>query len=236
VLALSWGKGDPQKDAITMVILDDEGRLREHTKIDNLNDADSKEEFKDLLRRRRPDAIVIGGFSVSTLKLAQRVKELLHPGQNPNSAENPFQDKDADEFSGISISYVHDEVARIYQHSKRAEEEFTALSPIAKYCAGLARYAQSPLNEYAALVSDITAITFEEDHQPLIPRDKLLTSFEHILVDVVNKVGVNINRAVGDSYYRSLLPFVAGLGPRKADALVQKIRALVRICACSRSV
>jgi hypothetical protein len=47
-------------------------------------------------------------------------------------------------------------------------EEFSALSPTAKYCVGLARYTQSPLNEYAALGTDITAISFDEDVQLLV--------------------------------------------------------------------
>lgn len=50
---------------------------------------------------------------------------------------------------------------------------------------------------------------------------------ERALVDVVNKVGVDINRAVNDPYYASLLPYVAGLGPRKAEAMVKKISQLV---------
>jgi transcription elongation factor SPT6 len=47
VLAISSGKGDPQKDAITLVFLDEAGRLREHTKIDNLVDHELKDEFID---------------------------------------------------------------------------------------------------------------------------------------------------------------------------------------------
>ena len=68
----------------------------------------------------------------------------------------------------IPVIYVFDEVARIYQHSKRAADEYSALSPTAKYCVGLARYTQSPLIEYAALGYDITAISFEEDDQHLV--------------------------------------------------------------------
>jgi transcription elongation factor SPT6 len=44
---------------------------------------------------------------------------------------------------------------------------------------------------------------------------------------VTNDVGVDINRAVVDSYYRLLLPFVCGLGPRKAQALIQSISNVV---------
>lgn len=60
-----------------------------------------------------------------------------------------------------------------------------------------------------------------------IPKEKLLIALERVLVDVTNKVGVDINRAVTDSYYQRLLPFVCGLGPRKASALVKKIAGLV---------
>ena len=62
---------------------------------------------------------------------------------------------------------------------------------------------------------------------PQIPKEKLLTALERVLVDVTNKVGVDINRAVTDSYYQHLLPFVCGLGPRKAQVLVKKIAAIV---------
>jgi transcription elongation factor SPT6 len=47
------------------------------------------------------------------------------------------------------------------------------------------------------------------------------------LVDVVNKVGVDTNRAITDTYYQHLLPLVCGLGPRKAQVLVKKIGAMV---------
>lgn len=46
---------------------------------------------------------------------------------------------------------------------------------------------------------------------------------------MTNRVGVDINRAVTDAYYQHLLPFVCGLGPRKAQVLVKKIAAMVCI-------
>ncbi|OAX41960.1 transcription elongation factor Spt6 [Rhizopogon vinicolor AM-OR11-026] len=235
VLAVSWGKGDPQKDAITLVFLDEAGRLREHIKIDNLVDQDYRDEFTDLLKRRRPDVIVVGGFSMATTKLASRVKVVVN-GDTPNAeqtgngadgwgAAEPRKEVNEQAFN-IPVLYVRDEVARMYQHSRRAAEEFSALSPVAKYCVGLARYAQSPLNEYAALGQDISAITFEDEDQHLIPKEKLMLALERTLVDVTNKVGVDINRAVNDSYHQHLLPFVCGLGPRKAQVLVKKIAAM----------
>lgn len=165
VMALSWGKGDPQKDSISIVILDEGGRLREHTRLDNLVDEENRIELKALLKRRRPDVIAIGGFSIATAKLSHRVKELINP-----KSDYDFGIEEQPEKFDIEVIYVHDEVARIYQHSKRADEEFSTLTPLAKYCVGLARYVQSPLNEYAALGSDITAISFNEDYQQLVSR------------------------------------------------------------------
>ena len=43
-------------------------------------------------------------------------------------------------------------------------------------------------------------MSFEEDHQQFIPKEKLLSSLECVLVDITNKVGVDVNRAVTDSY------------------------------------
>ena len=58
----------------------------------------------------------------------------------------------------------------------------------------------------------------------------MLTAFERVLVDVTNKVGVDINRAVADSYYQNLLTFVCGLGPRKSQNLMKKIGGMVSRC------
>ncbi|KAF9013878.1 SH2 domain-containing protein [Cyathus striatus] len=227
VLAISWGKGDPHKDAITMVFVDEAGRMREHTKIDNLHDTEMLDEFIDFLKRRKPDVIVVGGFSMATLKLTQKVKHVLKGSPDTSMGESGWGNAGSNEQAfDIPVIYVNDDVARMYQHSKRAADEFGFLSPTAKYCVGLARYTQSPLNEFAALGSDMTAISFEEDDQHLVPKEKLLSALERVLVDVTNKVGVDINRAVMDPYYQHLLPFVCGLGPRKAQVLVKKIGSL----------
>ncbi|THH26563.1 hypothetical protein EUX98_g7622 [Antrodiella citrinella] len=225
VLAVSWGKGDPHKDDITLVFLDDGGRLREHSRIDNLVDQEPVDEFFDLLKRRRPNVIVVGGFSIATAELMRILKRKLGHAEPDNSGQY-LPEPRGDEFKSIPIIYSFDQVARLYQHSKRAAAEFSALTPVARYCVGLARYVQSPINEYAALGPDIIAVTLGDSHNQLVSNDRLLTYLERILVDSVNKVGVDINRAVTDAYYQLLLPFVCGLGPRKAQVLVKKIASM----------
>lgn len=52
---------------------------------------------------------------------------------------------------------------------------------------------------------------------------------DRALVEVVSKVGVVVKRAVTDPYYAHILPYVCGLGPRKAESLIKKIvSSLVR--------
>jgi transcription elongation factor SPT6 len=248
-MAISWGDGDPKRDVISVVCLDAAGRLREHAKFDNLKEKDLENEFIGIVRRRSPELVVVGGFSANTHKLAELVKGLV---LDPEWVEGRKKEgKDIYEQGGfdsredmkhIPVKYVQDAVARIFQHSKRASEEFGTLPVTTRYCIGLARYAQSPLNEYAALGQDITAITYDQDVQNLvsltfemvalltlrkIPKGKLLMSLERALVNVVNRVGVDINRAVHDPYYQTLLPFVSGLGPRKAQYIVRKVQAIV---------
>ncbi|KAJ3758446.1 transcription elongation factor SPT6 [Lentinula raphanica] len=220
VLAVSWGKGDPQKDAICVVFMDDGGRMREWLKIDNLVDTETRDEFVDIIRRRKPGVVIVGGFTMATAKLSQRVKEIVtgRSAYDPNLVTGESFD--------IPVIYVSDELARIYHHNLRSKLEFGALPPNARYCVGLARYAQSPLNEYAAVGADIAALSFDDEDQHLVPKDKLLVSLEQALVDVVNKVGVDINKAITDRYYQHLLPFVCGLGPRKARELASKIDEL----------
>ncbi|QRV99986.1 transcription elongation factor SPT6 [Ceratobasidium sp. AG-Ba] len=310
VLALSWGKGEPNKDPIHLIFLDDEGRFREHLRLDNLSDSDNRQEFLDLIKRRKPDVVVLSGFTVATKHLMGRVREALgipepdseapagatgaapgasqtqnsqsggwgnegggaaggwgasdagggggwgneasqggasggggwgdnnapgsggggggwgnsnadRPNSQANNAANTSMRSNNDERTP-EVMYGYDEVARIYQNSPRAEAEFSALPLIARYCVSLARYVQSPLNEYAALGSDLAAIQFIEA-QHLIPKDKLLVALERAIVNIVNNVGVDLNRALNDPYHRALLPFVAGLGPRKAEALIKKL-------------
>jgi transcription elongation factor SPT6 len=170
--------------------MDDGGHIREHLQFDNLMDPSTRSEFMELVTRRKPKVITVGGFTVLTLKLWERVREVLGYKDNEDSSgPATFRSEDqvpADGHNGpappsrsrgippsdpnlVPVIWVPDHVARIFQHSKRAAEEFGSLPEIGRYCAGLARYIQSPLNEYAALGADITAISFHEDQQLVKP-------------------------------------------------------------------
>lgn len=186
VLAISHGGGDPKRDSVVAVFLDSEGHFREHLKLDRLSpdatygDPAQRDAFVELLRRRRPQVIVVGGFSPATKRLMGDLRVIADEVSVQIEQDGDDVDADADEYlrqedrharARFESIFVYDDVARIYQNSRRAALEFPDLSTLGKYCVALARYAQSPLNEYAALGSDLTAVSYD-------PSQKLVSSFD----------------------------------------------------------
>lgn len=161
ILAVSWGHGDPKQDLIHCVFVDVEGEYRDHFFLENLSDTNYQEQFLNSIQLRKPDVILVGGFSINTAKLSQRIKEVLNP--KPADSEYAFGEEPRNtQVINIPVVYIQDEIARIYQHSKRAANEFGFLPVTGRYCIGLARYARSPLNEYAALGTDLPIMIYDE--------------------------------------------------------------------------
>ncbi|GAA5895330.1 hypothetical protein JCM5296_002377 [Sporobolomyces johnsonii] len=239
VLALSHGFGDPKRDSVVAVYLDSDGHFREHLVLDRLNNMEESqhEAFAELLKRRRPQVVVVGGFSPNTRILMADFRQFAANVSRENlEAAMDEDDEDEEQLSpderhrrrearaAFESTYVNDEVARIYQNSQRANVEFSELSTVAKYCVGLARYAQSPLNEYAALGPDLAALTYVPN-QKFLAKEKVVQALERALIEVTNRIGVDINKAVRNAYYAHLLSYVSGFGPRKADGFLKKINA-----------
>ena len=170
VLAVSWGKGDPKKDTIHVVFVDEAGRLREQTDLDDLSKPERRDEFLDFIKRRKPDVIVTAGMSIATAKLTHKIKVILK-FQSENPAEPQWGEESRNEQSfNIPVVYMFDDTARLFCQSDRAAEEFPALDELGRYCVGLARYTQNPLNEFAALGPDIAHILFDDNAQPFVSR------------------------------------------------------------------
>ncbi|KAJ9476993.1 Transcription elongation factor SPT6 [Pseudozyma hubeiensis] len=244
VLAVSHGGGDPRKDVVQAVYLDERSRFREHATFDDLRPlsprqlqerelelertrgkaefTDHRADFVKLLKQRRPDIVVVSGWSVRTAELKRHVQELAELAHHEICDEDRLSSDLERDQAAIDVVTCHDDVARIYQHSSRAAEEFPELSELGRYCLALARYAQSPVNEFAALGSDLTAVILDPN-QRLLPQDRLRLHFERCIGAIVNENGVEINQAMTSTYLQTMLPFVAGLGPRKAQALVNAI-------------
>ncbi|TGZ80510.1 transcription elongation factor Spt6 [Ascodesmis nigricans] len=215
VFAVSNGHGVRGKDAIVGVFMDEDGRVTDHIKVDSLREEQDKDYLAEQIRRRRPDVIGIAGFSVQTHYLCNDLRKLV-------ADKDLTVTDDDDERSPIEVVYVNDEVARLYQNSERAKTDHPDFPPLARYCAALGRYLQNPLLEYVALGKDITSISFHPV-QTLLDQDKVKKALETALVDIVNLVGIDINDAVKKPYIANLLPYICGLGPRKASGILKTI-------------
>lgn len=228
VLALSFGKGD-YDSAVVGVFVRDTGKIDEFFKSDNnpSKDRDSEEKFlgqlKEFydrnLRYHKPDVVVVSGYGANSKRLYDIIKNFMVKN---NIVANTEDLSDAPAPPLVPVIWGQDETARLYQNSERALIELSDKPTLVKYCVGLARYVQSPLLEYISLHDDIMSLTFY-DHQKLISNDSIKDVFETVFVDIVNMVGVEINDALRDPYNAQLLPFVAGLGPRKASGLLRNI-------------
>eukprot|EP01090_Pellita_catalonica_P014727 TRINITY_DN3820_c0_g1_i2.p1 TRINITY_DN3820_c0_g1~~TRINITY_DN3820_c0_g1_i2.p1 ORF type:complete len:591 (+),score=109.45 TRINITY_DN3820_c0_g1_i2:405-2177(+) len=84
---------------------------------------------------------------------------------------------------------------------------------------------QDPLSEHAALCNDADEILCLKLHplQDLVAQDVLRERLHRAFIDVVNHVGVDINRTILHKHMRGTLRFVSGLGPRKARALINAL-------------
>ncbi|KAF2202531.1 transcription elongation factor Spt6 [Delitschia confertaspora ATCC 74209] len=230
VLTLSHGAGT-RGDAICWTFVNALGRLQENGKFVDFRlgnrdrgipDGKDIAAFCELVRRRRPDVIGLSGFSVETRKLYKDLQEIIAQNdlRGPEYEDNDLEEQKSDL---LDVVLVNDEVARKYWLSDRAKEEFPRLPDLARYCVALARYLQNPLLEYASLGRDVITLPLVQN-QELLNQDKLLDRLDTAMVDMVNLVGVEINDAYSDPYLAKILPFVCGLGPRKANSLLTTIK------------
>lgn len=222
VLALSNGMADPAREKISYAWVEEDGRVIEHGQLGNLaRDEEAREEFTSLVKRREPDVIAVSGFSADTHKLVRDLENLV----NERGLMGPeYDDPETNELRTdlLEVMVVNDEVARLYKDSPRALAEHPTLDSLTRYCVALSHYLQNPLKQYAALGKDIISLSFHSC-QNLLPMDKLTRCLETAMVDMVNLCGVDINEAVKDPYTANLLPYVSGLGPRKAQAVIKGI-------------
>lgn len=239
VLALSFGKGD-RDNAVVGTYVKDNGKVSEFFKSDHnpITDRESEDLFQGQLKAfidkslngKSPDVIVVSGYNAHT----RRLFDIINSFVQMYRIQVDVDDVKTQEPPLVKVIYGPDETARLYQNSQRAKIEFSDKATLVKYCIGLAHYVQNPIVEYIALGDDILSLTFSE-FQKLLPNDLILETFETCFVDIVNMLGVEINEAVRDENIGKLLPFVSGLGPRKASGLIRNINSKLGSSLATRS-
>ena len=223
VMAISWGDGSYNTATMAVIVDQNAGVVSSfkfpqfsNRKNEDLQIEDHKA-FKNALREYAPKAIAVAGTTIHTAKLFKMVSSLVYEAYDSRLIPQE-----------IPVTYIEDDVARIYQISDRAQEEFPKYSQLLKYCVSLARRFLDPLFEYAALCNpqnEILCLAFNE-HQKMIP-DEILSKYLHrAFINTVNLIGIDINQAVQHATAKYALQFVSGLGIRKAMDMVQKVSEL----------
>ena len=224
VLALSNGTGISNKDAVVWVFLEEDGSLKENGKFVDLRlgneerhqpDGADVARLVEIIKRRKPDVIGISGFSVQTRMLRKDIEDIVEKFTLFTGSRN-----DDGREEKLPVVIVNDEVARLYHTSDRAIREYPTLPPLGRYCVALARFLQNPVQEYAGLRANIISISFHPD-QDLLPKKILREAVEAALVEIICITGVDVNEAIDDPKVANMLPYVAGLGPRKAGQLIK---------------
>lgn len=230
VMTFTPGNEPNTRNSVFWTFLNAEGRMQENGRLADfqlgiedkgLPDSEDVDKIVQVIDRRKPDIIGVSGFSVEARKLYTDLRDLIERKDIRGiEYDDPTDSRPRRDL--IEVAMVNDEVARLYHTSKRATLDYPSVAPLTKYCVGLGKYLQSPLKQYAALGRDILSISFNPD-QNLIPEDKLMKYLETSLVDIVNMNGVDVKDALSDPYTANLLPYVSGLGPRKANAMLAAI-------------
>jgi transcription elongation factor SPT6 len=229
VLTMSIGNGTPGRDPIYWTFVNDDGRPLDSGQLTDLAGENQErmlpwgkdvDAFVEIVERNKPEVIGVAGFTPSTRKVLENVRTIIH-GKNLVGPTYIGPD-DRDQQDLIPLIIVNDEVARLYHTSEKARKDHPGWAQLSHYCFALARYLQDPLQEYASLGRDVISLNLHEV-QHLVPQEKLLKKLEMALIDKVNMVCVQVNETPADIRLANLLPYIAGLGPRKAAHLLKVI-------------
>lgn len=110
---------------------------------------------------------------------------------------------------------------RITQRSSEEECILQALS--------MARLKKNPMAETVGLwgrkFSDNGILSMNlHSYQSMVNQARLRSSLEKIIIEMVNLVGLDINELIHNEHLHAQLQFVCGLGPVKAQGLLDKLR------------
>jgi hypothetical protein len=221
------------------VILNEAGELIDHMILSNLRRFDeSQEAISSFIRLHTPRRIVIntsGGNDC--VKLKRRLEQTINVINDLLSP--PHFNSSAPQTKVIHLSLMDDVVSSLFIQSVRGKKMYQKYGDekreSLKLAVSLCRYLQSPLTSICGLWCDRESSTPGGSLMslPLHPmqsyasQESLIKSYERVLVRATAAVGVDMNRCVQYDHMSTTLPFVSGLGVRKARALMSTVRRAI---------
>ncbi|KAJ2100919.1 Transcription elongation factor spt6 [Coemansia sp. S100] len=216
VIVVAGGGFDASsRGALRVVYVDEHGRAREDFSADSMRrgadgvDGDGVAPLVALLQRRPADVVAVAGMALQTRRLYEDVRLLVDDHCARNSAD-------------VMVTYAQDDAARLWWDCDAARAELPAMRREERYCVAVARMLQDAPAAYAALGPDVLKLRLHPA-QRLADAATLLPAVQRAFTNVVAKTGVDVNLAAAHPHLAHVLPFVAGLGPRKAHAILSRV-------------
>lgn len=181
-----------------VAVLDEYGTLLDHTILyptpPRRDVAGTKRELGRLVRKHRINTIVIGNGTASR-ETEEVVSEFISE-QTPD----------------LRYTIVNEAGASVYSASQVASEEYPNLDVTTRGAMSLGRRLQDPLAELVKIPPQSIGVG---QYQHDLDQGELSRALGHVVEDVVNRVGVNLNTASP-----SLLSYVSGITPAVAKNIV----------------
>ncbi|KAJ2557087.1 Transcription elongation factor spt6 [Coemansia sp. RSA 1933] len=217
VVVAGGGFDASSRGALRVVYVDEQGRYKEGFSADSMRkqsgmmaaDGDGIASLIELLGRQTVDVVAVAGMSLQTKRLFDDVQEVI----------NDHCSRSGDD---ISVTYANDEAARLWWDCEQARSQLPNLRKEERYCVCVARTLQDAAVEYASLGKDVMLLHLHKG-QRNVDEAQLFPIVERAFVNVVNKVGVDINEVASMPHKHAVLQYVCGLGPRKASGIINKI-------------
>jgi uncharacterized protein len=174
---------------------------------------DALKSLAALVARHRVSLIAIGNGTASreTERLAA---ELIQSGKEVPSKMGEPNQVGLEQHPGSNLHYliVNEAGASVYSASPLARAELPDLDVSLRGAVSIARRAQDPLAELVKIDPRSIGVGL---YQHDVDQKQLVDTLAGVVESVVNQVGVDVNTAS-----RSLLAYVAGIGPKLAGRLV----------------
>jgi len=247
VMSCVWGPGSHKEGGhpTTLAMLDVNGEIIDfmecegfsgnlsNVKVDRIfydkRYLKSQQDIRGFIIRNKPQVIALGTGSIECMKLEKILEEII----NDILVNDPLQMKGGVDSGDIHVMYASQTIARLWANSSAAVTELADLPQNRRECVALARSFIDPLPIVCSLFSnnheqEILGLNVHEVQQ-FLGKDEQVQCFEQCLITVVNQVGVDVNRLIQAPWKAHTLQYVSGLGPRKAAALLDSIKATGRI-------
>ena len=181
-----------------VAVLDETGKLLDHGVVyptpPRRDVAGTRRELARLIARYRINTIVIGNGTAS------------------RETEEVVSDFIAAEAPELRYTIVNEAGASVYSASQLASEEYPDLDVTTRGAMSLGRRLQDPLAELVKIPPQSIGVG---QYQHDLDQTELARTLGHVVEDVVNRVGVDVNTASA-----SLLGYVSGITPTVAKNIV----------------